>query len=65
MNALPRMHTLVRRAIVCGALLLGMGSAALAQAPYPSKPIRVVVPYPPGAPPTSWRAQSRNASRKC
>jgi tripartite-type tricarboxylate transporter receptor subunit TctC len=42
------MHTLVRRAIVCTALLLGMGSAALAQAPYPSKPIRVVVPYPPG-----------------
>jgi len=48
MNALPRMHTLVRRAIVCSALLLGMSSAALAQAPYPSKPIRVVVPYPPG-----------------
>jgi tripartite-type tricarboxylate transporter receptor subunit TctC len=48
MNAFPRMHTLVRRAIVCTALLLGMGSAALAQAPYPSKPIRVVVPYPPG-----------------
>jgi tripartite-type tricarboxylate transporter receptor subunit TctC len=48
MNALPRMHTLVRRVIVCSALLLGMSSAALAQAPYPSKPIRVVVPYPPG-----------------
>jgi len=48
MNAFPRMHTLVRRAIVCTALLLGMGSAAFAQAPYPSKPIRVVVPYPPG-----------------
>jgi len=48
MNAFPRMQTLVRRALVCSALLLGMGSAALAQSPYPSKPIRVVVPYPPG-----------------
>lgn len=48
MNAFPRMQTLVRRALLCNALLLSMGSAALAQSPYPSKPIRVVVPYPPG-----------------
>jgi tripartite-type tricarboxylate transporter receptor subunit TctC len=32
---------------LCAALLFS--AAALAQAPYPSKPIRLIVPYPPGA----------------
>ena len=48
MNAFPHMQTLVRRALVCSALLLGMVGTVVAQSPYPGKPIRVVVPYPPG-----------------
>jgi tripartite-type tricarboxylate transporter receptor subunit TctC len=49
MNAFPRTPTLRRLlAGTCAALLAGLvGSAALAQA-YPSKPITLVVPNPPG-----------------
>jgi tripartite-type tricarboxylate transporter receptor subunit TctC len=28
---------------------LGLAGSAAAQAPYPAKPVRLVVPYPPGA----------------
>jgi tripartite-type tricarboxylate transporter receptor subunit TctC len=37
-------------------LSLAVSGAALAQAPYPAKPVRFVVPFPPGTPGISWRA---------
>lgn len=39
---------LISRLFVAGAVSLGLASAALAQNAYPSKPIRLVVPYPAG-----------------
>jgi tripartite-type tricarboxylate transporter receptor subunit TctC len=36
--------------MIVGALLLGLADTAYAQSDYPSKPIRVVIPYPPGGP---------------
>jgi tripartite-type tricarboxylate transporter receptor subunit TctC len=35
--------------VAAAALLVAFAGLALAQAPYPSRPIRLVVPYPPGA----------------
>lgn len=40
------MHALRRFAILIAALFAGMACAQ----PFPSKPVRLVVPYPPGAP---------------
>jgi tripartite-type tricarboxylate transporter receptor subunit TctC len=42
-----RMH---RRSLIAGALALGASPATsvLAQAAYPNRPIRLIVPYPPG-----------------
>jgi tripartite-type tricarboxylate transporter receptor subunit TctC len=37
-----------RSCLAAGALLLCAAGAALAQAPYPSKPITMIVPFPPG-----------------
>ncbi|NOK24157.1 ABC transporter substrate-binding protein, partial [Corallococcus carmarthensis] len=38
----------IGRIALAGALSLGLAQAALAQAGYPVKPIRLVVPYPAG-----------------
>ncbi|MDA7416974.1 tripartite tricarboxylate transporter substrate binding protein [Xenophilus arseniciresistens] len=43
-----RTLSLIGRIVMTGALSLGLGAAALAQGSYPSKPIRLVVPYPAG-----------------
>ena len=43
------------------ALLIAFGSAAVAQ-DYPSRVVTIIVPYPAGARPTSWRACSRRNS---
>jgi len=39
---------LISRLVLAGALSLGLASATMAQSAYPSKPIRLVVPYPAG-----------------
>ncbi|RYE42986.1 MAG: tripartite tricarboxylate transporter substrate binding protein [Hyphomicrobiales bacterium] len=43
-----RTNHLIGRLVMAGTLSLGLATAALAQASYPSKPIRLVVPYPAG-----------------
>lgn len=48
--------------IACTALAFAVPAAA--QEAYSSRPIRIVVPYPPAAPPTTWRAPSANACRR-
>jgi len=37
-----------RRRFIAGALVLGAAGAARAQSAYPSRPVRLIVPYPPG-----------------
>lgn len=37
-----------RRNLLAASLLLGLAGQALAQAPYPSRPITMIVPFPPG-----------------
>ncbi|HWN49052.1 MAG TPA: tripartite tricarboxylate transporter substrate binding protein, partial [Xanthobacteraceae bacterium] len=36
--------------VIAGLAAIYIPSAALAQAPYPSHPIRLIVPFPPGGP---------------
>jgi tripartite-type tricarboxylate transporter receptor subunit TctC len=43
-----RRRVLLGSAAVAAAPLLGIGSRASAQADYPNRPVRVIVPYPPG-----------------
>lgn len=50
-------RTLLSAVAVAAAALL-VSPVAFAQA-YPTKPVKVVVPFPPAAPPTSWPASFR------
>jgi tripartite-type tricarboxylate transporter receptor subunit TctC len=43
------MSKAVGRILVAAALMLSGAAVALAQAPYPTKPIHIIVPLPPGA----------------
>lgn len=58
-QALPRRRLLQGAAAAALGPVLGSGLVAHAQA-WPSKPLRVVVNFPPGVRPTNWRASSRN-----
>jgi len=44
-----------RAARAAGVLLVALACPASAQQSYPSKPIRIIVPYAPGAASTHWR----------
>ena len=45
---------LIRRTLLLAGLLCVAAGAGAAQAPWPSKPIRIVVPYGPARRPTCW-----------
>ena len=46
---------------ILAAILLGPASTGIAAAQnYPTRPITMIVPFPPAAPPTRWRAFWRN-----
>jgi tripartite-type tricarboxylate transporter receptor subunit TctC len=44
-----------RSALLAAAIFVGVGTAAAAQS-YPARPVTMVVPFPRGETPTSWRA---------
>ena len=49
-----------------GALALTIGTGvASAQAAYPARPVKVVIPYPPAAAPTPWAASCSRSSARC
>ena len=55
----------VLRTGLAGAGLLSLPMAAMAQDKYPSMPIRLVVPFPPGGPTDVFGRSSPNAPRVC
>lgn len=56
---MPTLHrpSLLRRSLLCAAALASLAPLAQAAAPYPSKPITMVVPYPPGGSNDSFARQ--------
>jgi len=57
---MPQWHrrtALAAFASMTACTLLAAATPAFAQKDFPSKPIMMVVTYPPGAPPTRWPAR--------
>src|SRR5436853_984522 len=59
------MNVAVRLAFVLAAAAAAAISPAAAQAPYPAKPVRIIIPFPPAGPTDNqarWAAQQLNAA---